>query len=177
VRNAVDGSNPPLCNTHRVVFADIGRTPARVPGQAAVDLLGDLLSGQKVSRDRVQDAINDLLGGAWQMGGGMAGGYYPEDDGAGVDTEWTPHNSGGPHDRRHHRHASSFDPEAAELAEARRRARIVMGFAASERITLEQLRVTYKKLARKHHPDLGGDREKMTQVNAANDVLEAELTT
>jgi hypothetical protein len=172
VRNAIEGSSPALCNTHRVVFADVGRPPQRVPGQTAIDVLNDLLSGQRVSRDRVKDAVGDLFA-AWSMGGNIAQGYYPDISGQDAPT-------GDPfrdfhREQGRQRRSPQFDPELAELQEARRRARIVMGFAETEPITREQLRARYRDLVRKHHPDLGGSLEKMKLVNAANDVLEAEL--
>lgn len=178
MRNAIDGSNPALCNTHRVVFADIGRPPQRVPGQAAVDVLEDLLAGEPVTRGRINEAISDLFG-AWSMGGNIAQGYYPDIDPGSARSD-TPPNFRPPSDFRPppgwpFGGMPPIDPAIAELQEARRRARQVMGFAATEPLTKETLKARYRELMKKHHPDRGGTEEKTRLINAANDVLEAEL--
>jgi curved DNA-binding protein CbpA len=41
--------------------------------------------------------------------------------------------------------------------------------------TMDELKAEYKRLAKKHHPDLGGDEEIMKQINAQYDELSQEL--
>lgn len=171
-------TNPPLCNTHRVMFADVGRPPR--PGQAVADVLGDLLSGQRVSRERLEQAAAEVLNGAnWNLGGFMAGGYSPE-------IPHVPPTDRGPFKWpfggfREHRQ-QQVDPQQLELLEVRRLSRVELGFAATEPITLEQLKSTHRKLVVAHHPDRAKndvDRarrtEKMMRINAANDVLLDEI--
>ncbi len=38
-------------------------------------------------------------------------------------------------------------------------------------IDMKELKVCYKELASKHHPDFGGDEDKMMQINQAYDIL------
>lgn len=38
-------------------------------------------------------------------------------------------------------------------------------------ITIDAIQKEYRKLAKKHHPDLGGDTKKFAEINAAFDVL------
>lgn len=178
MRNGAAGTNPALCKVHQVVFAEAGRPPApRPPAVAAFEVLEDLLSGERVSRARVESAISELFSG-WTMGGNIAQGYYPDLDPSAPQPGFRPPSGFRPPPGWPFQGAPGappFDPEAAELAEARRRARLVMGFAASEPITREILRARHRELVRKHHPDRGGDLEKMKLVNAANDVLEDSL--
>jgi molecular chaperone DnaJ len=37
--------------------------------------------------------------------------------------------------------------------------------------TADEIKSAYRKLAKKHHPDLGGDPEKFKEINQANDIL------
>lgn len=178
IRNAIGDSNPPLCNTHRVMFADIGKPSQARPGQGLVDVIGDLLNGDKVSRDRLEQAAAEVFGGGWNLGGFMAGGYSPEIP------HVPPNNNQGfnnPPPPRWWRR-QQVDPLELELAEARRGARVVLGFAATEPITIDQLKATHRKLVVANHPDRAKDdtdrrrrTEKMMNINAANDILLAEL--
>lgn len=173
--------NPPLCNVHRVACAEIGRPPER--RSAAANLIDNLLSGRKITRDHVNEAIGEFAG--YAMGGGIAGGYHPDISNDGrtqhhrsgtmpQGTEWWrilfPNGVPAGGGARVH-----VDPEAQQLAAARARARVVMGFAASEPITQDKVRARHRELAKRHHPDRGGKVEKMQEVNVAADVLMAEL--
>lgn len=51
--------------------------------------------------------------------------------------------------------------------------RLVLGVVAGA--TLEQTKAIYRELARKHHPDSGGDPETMARINRAWDQAQAEL--
>jgi hypothetical protein len=184
IRNAVDGSTPALCNAHRVLFADMGRPPERSRSSVRdelADVLGDLLAGNKVSRDRIESVASELMGGAWNLGGIM-GGYMPN----------IPHVPPNPNARpwsgafagafRGAGRPPPVDPQVIEMADLRRAARIELGFAATEPLSLEQLKATHKKLVITHHPDRGKDdvdrrrrTEKMMRINAANDILVDEL--
>jgi hypothetical protein len=55
--------------------------------------------------------------------------------------------------------------------------RTVMGYAAGAKPDLERLKVTYRELAQRAHPDKpGGSTERMTELNAAYDQAKKELT-
>lgn len=125
--------------------------------------------------------------GSWRVGGSMAEGYHPT-EGAARGTRWFDplvaqifgqQPGQGPQQQRHRAgHRPPPDPHAeaaAQLAAARRRARQILGFAATEPITEAAIKVRYRKLAQIHHPDKGGSLEKMTELNAAADILYAEL--
>lgn len=47
-----------------------------------------------------------------------------------------------------------------------------LGFAAGSSPSKEDVQRAYRMMARKYHPDLGGDAEKMVEVNAAKDILD-----
>ena len=194
VRNAVDGSNPALCNTHRVMFADVGRqqTSGRVPGKmgGVLEVLTDLLSGERVSRSRVEAAVNDLFQGAWDLGGFMAQGYSPTIPHQDPGIDWDNLDGSNPNAQQRQQARGPrpppgyryVDEEAIQLREARRRARVVLGFAESVPITADELKRTYRTLVTKHHPDHASgeaDRrareEKTRMINAARDILQAEI--
>lgn len=186
-RNALAESNPPLCRAHQVILGQVGAPPAQ-RGSAIVDVLGEFLSGGKVTRDQVSEAFNEAAQ-AFGIGGGIAQGYYPDID---PNTNRTRHDSSGSQRvrwwevfREVHERARQANPathEAQVAAAARRRARVVLGFAATEPIVKEQVERRRRDLARRHHPDLTQDpkekaarQEKMIEVNASADILLAEL--
>ena len=41
----------------------------------------------------------------------------------------------------------------------------------SRTATAEEIKSAYRKLAKKYHPDLGGDPEKFKEINEAHDIL------
>src|SRR5689334_6503059 len=53
--------------------------------------------------------------------------------------------------------------------------REVLGFAATAALTKEQVKDRRRELAKQHHPDRGGSVETMQRINAAADILLAEL--
>lgn len=197
VRNAADATNPPpLCNAHVVLFAEIGKPPR---GESMVhDILDDLMSGERVTRTQVEGAIQELFGnfvGGGLGGGGMAQGYYPDIDpqtGRTVhDTSRSPPNTGhfrppagfpspgGIWEQFFGRHAKDYEPppspEQLELERAVKQAKTVLGFAESEPIDREKLKARYRELAKRHHPDRGGDEDKMKIINDAVGVIESVL--
>lgn len=187
VRNAVPGTNPALCNVHMVVFQDMGRPP---PQRSAVnDVLEDLLAGERPTKDQLYQAADEIFG-SWGMGGHMASGYHPdiEDDGSTAHEGrsrfrppdgfrfppgWPPFfGSRGP------AREPEPDPEAEirqQQAAAFERARQVLGFATSQPLTRDVVRIRHRELAKRHHPDRGGKLEKMQEINAAVDTLMESL--
>lgn len=195
VRDGV--GDPPLCRVHQVVFAEIGRTPQ--PGRAVTDLFDDIMSGQRPSRDRVRDAAEEFV--RWGIGGGIAQGYHPPVDARGTDhqgqraegSRWYDsliaqlfgQPGAQPGDAQRHTRPPN-DPawqQREVLQAARRRARLVFGFAATERLEADKVKERYRLLCRKYHPDTAGAdasrraalTEKMTEVNVSADILRDEI--
>lgn len=48
----------------------------------------------------------------------------------------------------------------------------MLGFKAGTIPSKEEIQRAYRQMARKYHPDLGGDAEKMVEVNVAKDILD-----
>jgi len=48
----------------------------------------------------------------------------------------------------------------------------MLGFAAGSSPSKDEIQRAYRTMARRYHPDLGGDAEKMVEVNAAKDILD-----
>ncbi len=65
--------------------------------------------------------------------------------------------------------------EEDDFKEARTKARETLGLNPSEE-DIEIINKAYKFLAKKHHPDLGGDIEKFQEVNRAHKILKRELS-
>lgn len=183
IRNAAAGTNPPLCNTHVVVVAGMGRPQQ---GSKVAEVIDNFLSGGRVTREQLEDAANEIFG-SWGIGGNIAGGYYPPADGQGAGQQRGAR--GGPASPGF-RPPFGFrpppgwpfgqqaepeeDPQFAELEAKVKQARVVLGFAATEPIDRDKLKKRYRELAMRHHPDRpGGDRTKMEQINAAKDLIES----
>lgn len=169
--------DPPLCAPHQVLFAHVGKPRDPAPIENLVGVLGDLLSGQRVSRDRIAEAAQELFGFA---AGGMAQGYYPDmapHDPTGR-VRFDPPNGFPWWPGQGARRRAPPDPaelERQQIAAARARARQVLGFAQGQRLSEREIKVRQRELAFKHHPDRGGNLDKMREVNAASDILYAEL--
>lgn len=138
----------------------------------------DFILGRPISGDKVASAINEA---AWAMGGhlGIGADFFNEPD----PDHYDQGVGGGhfPHQRENERRAPRdreygvMDEERAKQA-AVRAAKVELGFAESEPVTLEQIKTRHRELARKYHPDRpGGSVTKMQRVNAAVDVLEKAL--
>lgn len=66
-------------------------------------------------------------------------------------------------------HADAAAPDAPPAAVDNKRLYEILEVEPTA--TLDQIKAAYKALAKKHHPDRGGDPEKFKEVNAANEVL------
>lgn len=172
---AVGTGNPPLCDPHRISVMDT--LTSRPQGVTRLfDMLGDFLAGKRINgRDAI--GVAREIYEDWQSS--MGGGYRPpineqdrtdhrQRDGQSA-PNWPP--GGQPGDgagaRRRWRPP---DPDAVRAA-AYARARKVMGFAPDDVLTVEEVNARRKRLARKHHPDLGGSTERMARINEAADLL------
>lgn len=50
-------------------------------------------------------------------------------------------------------------------------ARELLNLAADKPLSPDQIRNAYRRLAREHHPDAGGNRQRFEQLSAARDLL------
>lgn len=68
----------------------------------------------------------------------------------------------------------SEDSGGKELADGLKQAKVDLGLDESES-DLEVIDREYKKLARKHHPDAGGDLEEFKKVNKAHKLIKKQM--
>jgi hypothetical protein len=162
--------DPPLCHPHRIVMQDAVRPPPAF-GDGVKNLVDRFVTGRRVTRKVWEDALGDLAAYAAQAAEAQAQAH-----------SGTPHGDGGfrpppgfTPPPNWWRSAPPPPPPPDPQIEERRRARIVLGFSPREPLTLEIIQRRRRELARRHHPDRGGSVAKMQAVNAAADVLEAEL--
>lgn len=176
VRNAAAGTNPPLCVACQIAVQEIARAGQRSAPQRLADLVGDLLAGKPINQREALGIAQDIFV-EW---GGMASQYRPPinmhgQTAHGRTAPFVPFGGwpGGPRAGPGWPGYSPPPPDPREQAqrEAVVRARATMGFAASERLTEDMIVDRRKRLARKHHPDLGGSVDKMAEINNAADVL------
>ena len=160
--------NPAVCQLHKIAFEEAGRRASqRRPGDGIWDLFDRFMSGDKINRKVVQDAFDDLADIA-----STGGGFHPPDG-------FTPPPGWNPRSARPQPQARQPPPPPpdATLKKKRLAARLTLGFAPSEPITLEIVQKRRRELARKYHPDRpGGSLAKMQTINNAADVLEAQLS-
>ncbi len=164
--------NPPLCDAHRIAVVEASR-PKR-PTEVLASAIANFLAGKPINVDATIGAADTLLG-AWAMGGGMGGGYHP--DNQAPRGPWQP---GGFPWQQPPRAPRPRPPPPPDPELDRRRAiaaaRQVLGFASTEPLTAEVIKDRKRRLAKRYHPDLkGGSVQKMALVNDAADVLLAAL--
>jgi len=150
---------------------------ARENRNPIASLFDDLLSGRPIGVEKVAQAINEV---AWGIGGGYGANHELfEEDPYHPDTGEFQHERDNRSRPPHERVYGVPPPPPNEHLEKRiaiRNAKIVLGFAASEPVTLEQIKKRQRELARKYHPDVpGGSVDRMQQINAAVDLLERSL--
>ncbi len=152
-------SNPPLCAAHRTLLEEEGRH-----GQSRTalgDVVERFVSGKKVSPQTLVNGIAEL--------GALFGLRRQSPDRPPGPHQWMPPP---PPDPARERVTAE---DARRLAEVMR-ARNILGFAPSDVLTEEAIKKQHRALAKRFHPDrAGGSLAKMQTVNAAVDVLVAEL--
>lgn len=183
IRCPKDGTgNPPLCEPHRVMletdqsFSGLGERIGKV--------LGKVVRGERVRPKEAREAVVEGLGfmaavatayvydqqGVARPGPGQRPSREPFVDWAYQrlkqrEREQTARDGAG---------TGARDP--GELYRLRREARRILGWAPDQVVTLDEVNKRRRELARKFHPDRsGGSVEKMQTINAAADVLVAEL--
>lgn len=155
--------NPPLCRAHALVLQEQYAAAADPGGGRLGKVVGDFMAGRKIRPEDAVGAFRDLFGA---MGIGVPRPPAWGPSGPGVPppgTRGIPRPPPAP--------PPGVDPE---LAERRRRiamARQELGFEARGALTRDAIERRRKELARKHHPDLGGDPARMSRINQAADLL------
>lgn len=154
--------NPPLCEAHRLVLEDEAVRPQR-PGEKLVGLLGRVLRGQRVSDDHLYAGLEDFAEMFSQPPGAHP--RSPVDAARARTQDFFRRQAGArqappPRPRK----PTGLDP------------RVVLGFAAGQKVTAAEVKARHRELARRHHPDRqGGSVARMQEVNAAVDQLLATL--
>ena len=141
------------------------------PGAGLGDLLGRFMNSKPISTDHIANAAADLIG--IFVGGGRAPQQPPPGPtgGGAWGPWWEPIRE---QTRQQHQAPPPRPPPAPpdDLARARK----VLGFKPNDKITKDELRKQYRKLALKFHPDRkGGSATKMAELNHSRDVLERNL--
>ncbi len=162
-KRAGDG-NPPLCEAHRIVLEAEAARPQR-PGEKIVGLLGRVFRGQKVNDDHLYAGIEDFVDMFSRL---------PSDP---------PHNPLEAARARARDFLRRAQAQAGQVPPPPPRPkkpagpdpRVVLGFAAGQKITAELVKKRHRELARKHHPDRGGSLQKMQEINQAVDAIMATL--
>jgi hypothetical protein len=139
------------------------------PRDVIASALNNFLQGKPINVEQTVGAAESFFR-QWAMGGSVASGPFPgqmsQDD-----VDRAVHDDG-----RHAppRRPAAHDPELAARAAKLARAKRAFGFGDSH-FTAADVKERRKKLARKHHPDVGGDAAKMAKVNEYADILLASI--
>jgi hypothetical protein len=157
--------NPPLCEAHRVVLEAEATRPAR-PGEKLVDLLGRAFQGKKISDRQVMSGIEDLMGMFQQ---------HPSFDALRAQAEVQIRERARRIQQQRGQQQRQKPPPTPPPRPAGPDPRVVLGFAAGQKLTVEEVKKRHRELARKHHPDRGGSVAVMQQINAAVDQLLASM--
>jgi len=168
--------NPPICPPHAAIL----RAAAEMPYNPVAAVVDAVKNGRPVN-------LGDVVAGAADLFATMFAGRSPYGPGSGAAPRPPPSSSSGPrpppsgwdpfaayanHEYKQRREAP---PPREDLTAARAAARRTFGWPAGKRVTADELKVRFRELAKKNHPDRGGSAQKMAQVNDAMDVLTAEL--
>lgn len=155
--------DPPLCQTHVQQFYPAGED------DAGADDPVDLVLERLMQEPRVQEVFSQVAGRVDAFAGFLGrlgektfsartraprGGQSAPPPGWGRREEQAPPK------------AKYSDGDAA---------RKIMGFKPGQALTADQVKKRYRELAKKHHPDRGGDLAKMVAINRANDALMKEF--
>ena len=140
---------PPLCDVHTQQLYPEDFEPDDDPIKKAVEQILQHPGAQGVFEN-----LNSKIDGfASFLGQAFKGGRMPRTHGV-----------------REPRQGPPPPPRQAPAFDARK----VMGFAPGP-LTQEQIKKRYRELAKKFHPDKGGDQAKMVLINRARDALMEEL--
>jgi hypothetical protein len=155
--------NPPLCEAHRIVLEEVAAQPPR-PGEKLVGLLGRVFRGQKISDRQVHAGIEDLVGMFQQ---------HPSYEDLRAQAEARLREEARRFQQRQQQRGPQQPPRPRKPAGPD--PRVVLGFAAGQKVTADEVKKRHRELARKHHPDRGGSVARMQEINAAVDQLLASM--
>jgi hypothetical protein len=142
---------------------------AAAPTSGLGRLVHDLFGGREIDPTAWLGAFSEILGGAGM--GAFPGAAVPRGGG----TPWGMGGANGQQSRPRPRvHAPPVDPAELELKRALLLARQELGFEPRAPLSVADVERRRKDLARKHHPDLGGDVARMSRINQAADLLVAK---
>lgn len=158
--------NPPLCEPHRLVLEAEADRPQR-PGERLVGVIGNILNRKKITDEQLFGGIEDFVDMFTRSSGDPA--HDPIAAARARAAEFMRRAQGQPSGQRRP------PPPPPPRKPAGPDPRIVLGFAAGEKVTAEQVKKRHRELARRHHPDRGGSVAKMQEVNAAVDQILATL--
>lgn len=173
--------NPPLCAAHASTLAEVSR-PKR-PIEVLAGALDNFLAGKPINAEATIGAATSLFE-QWKMGGSMTSGYYPAETSRSTLDDMLRNVMGGMGGAQRPSGGRTAGPPPPPppppgpdpRIEIERRARQILGFAAGDRPTVDEVKDRRRKLAKKYHPDLaGGSAAKMAAVNDAADVLIAAI--
>ena len=152
--------NPPLCEAHRIVIESEATRPQR-PGEKIVGLLGRVFRGQKISDDSLYSGLEDFVDLFARTPGPQGRSVFDEARERAADYVRSKQQGESPPRTRK---PSGPDP------------RVVIGFAAGQKLTVDAVKKRHRELARRHHPDRGGSVATMAAINHAVDQLLKELS-
>lgn len=157
--------NPPLCQRHQDELDTRDESPI-------ANVIASLFQGKRPSQRDVESAVRSTMEGLF--GKRMSEAEVAEllAQARAAARGGSPGSSSGPSsDAR----SQARDREHAEAEKARQVswARRTLGFTAREPLDGDIIKKRFRELARKHHPDVGGDVRKMADINRAVEILSA----
>lgn len=142
------------------------------------DMLSDILEGKPVKTTDLQDLAAEAVDNGikeWGMGGNFPH-YQPPTADVGDARFDPPPGAHRAPPRTHRRPPPPPAPEPFDMKELQK-ARSLLNFTPSEKLTTERITATRRAFAKRYHPDKpGGSVLKMQQINAACDLLEQWLS-
>lgn len=166
--------NPPLCPPHAATL----RAASEAPYNPLRNVVEAVKTGKPVSAGDVISAAADLF--ATMLGGRPIAPPTVEHEDAPRQPPpssggWSPFGAWWQAQQQQQGRQAPPPPRADELLAARAAARKIFGWKSDHRLDADELKKRYRDLAKRNHPDRGGSVEKMARVNAAMDILTAEL--
>jgi curved DNA-binding protein CbpA len=171
--------SPCLCDPHRVILeSDTDYSGFDRLGK----VLGKMFRGDRVPKREARQAVVDGIGFLAGVANAYVQEQYVQRPRTGAATppknfvDWAYEQLKQREREQEARRRGGGARDPAELQRLRRAARVILGWAADQAITVELVNKRRRDLAKKFHPDRqGGSVEKMQEINAAADVLLAEL--
>lgn len=157
--------NPPLCQRHQDELDTRDQSPI-------ANVISSLFQGKRPSQRDVESAVRSTMEGLFgkRMSEAEMAELLARARAAARGHAGSPGSSSGPSsDAR----SQARDRERAEAEKAREVswARRTLGFTAREPLDGDTIKRRFRELARKHHPDVGGDVRKMADINRAVEIL------